>query len=764
MRVRSNKLNEPLEGGKIMLRNIAIICVAILLGWSFGVRAEEIPSAGLAQESFAATGTGGAADSATARKELRNRINALQVPFIANDERSSETGVKYFAKTLAGSVLVDDGGIVYQLKRGSRQNASVVPIRETWIKPKESRVTGLKPSTAQFSFFKGADQKKWKRNASAYDEVGFGQVYDGVFVTLKAYNNNVEKIFNVNSGADPRRIAIRVEGISDLRVNRAGELELVSRDGTLKMTVPVAYQEVNGQRQYVKAAYSRLSRNSYGFKVAKYDKSQPLVIDPMVASTFLGDTDSDFGYAIDSDGASIYVTGWTNSAYFPITDGVYNPIQNGGSYDVFVSKFNAALTTLQASTFLGGSYDDFGTAIACADGVVFVAGSTKSSDFPIPVADNGTTTAYDTRTNGNQDAFLCRLSNDLTDLQLATYLGGTGADQLYVMKAALVPTYDAVHPRLLYLAGTTQSKDFPVLADSAFSVVHSGNNDVFVSAFDAELRLHYSTLLGGTASDIPYALEVLAEKVFVAGSTLSTNFPTTPGAYRRVLAGSKSDAFISRLDFSLGVLEGSTLLGGSTDDAAYALVLDGNATTIKGVYVAGFTNSVNFPTLTRYTKGKKTNGKEDGFVAWLSPDLKGRFQTSGKYAATVFGGSQSDYAVAMKLDPSHQLVVTGNTKSTNFPIIPAASPPTKPYTQHNGGDDCFAMILDDNLTVLAPIVESTFVGGSADDRPVGLFVDTGGDIFIVGTTKSSNYPATDYQVTIGGKEDVFISVFSGGVR
>jgi hypothetical protein len=395
---------------------------------------------------------------------------------------------------------------------------------------------------------------------------------------------------------------------------------------------------------------------------------------------------------------------------------------------------------------------------------VYEAGSTKSADFPIPVSDNGTTTAFDRRFNGNQDVFLCKLSNDLTDLQVATFLGGTGLDQLYAMKAALVPTYDAVNPRLLYVTGTTLSKDFPVLADSAFNVVHSGNNDVFISTFDPELRLHYSTLLGGTASDIPYALDVLAEKVFVAGATLSTNFPTTPGVYRRVLAGSKADAFISRLDFSLGVLEGSTMLGGGTDDAAYALVLDGNDTTVKGVYVAGYTNSVNFPTFTRYTKGKKTNGKEDAFVAKLTPDLKGKFQDGTKYAATLFGGSMSDYAVAMKLNSSSQLVVAGNTKSTNFPIIPAASPPTKPYTQYNGGDDGFVMLMDDNLTALNPIIESTYIGGTSDDRPVGLFVDSGGDVFIVGTTKSTNYPTTDYQTTIGGKEDVFISVFSGGLR
>lgn len=754
-----------------MLRSLCVVCLAMLMGWSAGIHAGEITSAVNPEDAVAASAAKNAPDGVpTGSQALATRINGLQVPFVANDERVLEEAVKFFAKTVAGSVLVANNGITYYLKRGSKPNPSTVAIKETWVKPQHSQASGIKPSKARFNFFKGGDQNKWKRNIAAFDEVGFGQVYDGIHVTLKAYNNNVEKIFSVASGADPGRIAIRVDGVSDLRINKAGELEFLNREGTLKMTAPVAYQEVDGNRQYVKTAYHRVSKNTYGFKVAEYDRSLPLVIDPLLASTFLGDIESDNGYAIDSDNAtvnpSIYVTGWTNSAYFPITIGAYDPIQEGGSYDAFVSKYDAGLNLL-ASTFLGGGADDFGMAITPADldgdgvlEVVYVAGSTKSDDFPIPVADNGTTTAFDTRFNGAQDGFLCRFNSDLTDLHVATYLGGTGAEQIYAMKAAKVPTYDATYPLLVYVAGPTQSKNFPVLADSAYSVVLSGNNDVFVSAFDQDLRLHFSTLLGGTASDIPYALDVKAEKVFVAGTTLSTNFPTTPGAYRRVLAGSKADGFVSQLNFSLGLLQGSTLLGGSADDAAYALAVDGDDTVVRGVYVAGYTSSVNFPTFTHYSKGKKTNGKEDLFVARLTADLKGRFQDNTQYAATLMGGSMSDYATAMKLDSAHErLVVTGYTKSTNFPMVPTVTPPgVKPYTAHNGGQDGFVMFVDDNLTAKNPIIESVYIGGKADDRPVGLVLIPNGDLYIVGTTKSSGYPTTDSSA-YSAKEDVFISAF-----
>ena len=749
-----------------MLRSLCALCLAILLGWSVGVHAGEVASAVNPEDAIAAPITENAADGApTVPQALATRINALQVPFVLNDERVSEDGVKFFAKTLAGSVLVANKGITYHLKRGSKANSSAVAIKETWIKPKNCQANGIKPSKARFNFFKGADQNKWKRNMAAFDEVGFGQVYDGVFVSLKAYNNNVEKIFSVESGADPRRIAIRVDGVSDLRINKAGELELLNRKGTLKMTAPVAYQEVNGSRKFVKTAYNRVSKNTYGFKVEGYDRSLPLIIDPLLASTFLGDTNSDIGYAIDCDNASIYVTGWTKSADFPIIDGAYSPFQNVGGYDVFVSKLSLDLDDLEASTFLGGTLDDYGTAIALVnDGSVtevYVAGSTKSSDFPVPM---GTTTPFDSQFNGTQDAFLCKLNADLSDLEAATFLGGSAAEQVYAMKTDLIPALSS--ERRIYVTGTTLSKNFPVLADSAYSVYYGGKTDIFVSAFDTDLGLHYSTLLGGSSSDTPYALELNGDYLYVAGATQSPNFPTTPGSYRRVLNGAKADIFVSRLNFSLGLLDRSTLLGGSTDDVAYALAIDGNATTpIKAVYAAGYTNSVNFPTYTHYTKGKKVRGVEDAFIAKLTPTLTGKV-TDKVYQATLVGGTLSDVAMAMKVDSAnHQLVVAGNTKSTNFPVDAGAIQPLPA-----GGADGFVMIVDDNLTAATPVLESTYIGGPMDDRPVGmfLFTKTGeshtGDIYIIGTTKSDTYPtAGGYQTTFGGNEDVFISGFHNGV-
>jgi len=120
----------------------------------------------------------------------------------------------------------------------------------------------------------------------------------------------------------------------------------------------------------------------------------------------------------------------------------------------------------------------------------------------------------------------------------------------------------------------------------------------------------------------------------------------------------------------------------------------------------------------------------------------------------------SDYVMAMKLDETNKrLVVVGYTKSNNFPTKPRPSPAVKPYTAYNGKEDGIVMFVKEDLTASDPIIEWIYLGGTADDRPSGLAVVSTGNLYVVGTTKSSNFPVTvgSYQ----GKEDAFISAFDG---
>jgi len=210
------------------------------------------------------------------------------------------------------------------------------------------------------------------------------------------------------------------------------------------------------------------------------------------------------------------------------------------------------------------------------------------------------------------------------------------------------------------------------------------------------------------------------------------------------------------LDYTLGTLEASTLLGGSTDDVAYALAVDSNATTIKNVYVAGYTNSVNFPTKTSHSNWKKVKGKEDAFIAKLTPFLTGKV-TRTPYAAIVVGDILADSAMAMKLDSANQQLVVIGTTTKTVNLFPGVVPSISYQSANNGGVDGFVMFVDDNLTAASPIKHATYIGGTLDDRPMGLFFSAQtGHTYIVGTTKSANYPAAG---TFWGKEEVFISKF-----
>src|SRR3990167_7785272 len=165
----------------------------------------------------------------------------------------------------------------------------------------------------------------------------------------------------------------------------------------------------------------------YGFKVASYDKSKDLIIDPLLASTYLGGSDDDYSrsLALDTSG-NVYVTGETGSTDFPTTSGAYDTSYND-SGDVFVSKLDGRLSSLLASTYLGGSIHDYVYSLALdTSGDVYVTGYTQPTNFPI--TDNAYDTSFTVQEYNNGDLFISKLNNDLTQLLESTFLGGSGDD------------------------------------------------------------------------------------------------------------------------------------------------------------------------------------------------------------------------------------------------------------------------------------------------------------------------------------------------
>ncbi len=685
------------------------------------------------------------------------KIKSVRVPFVENVGQVDKE-VSFYASTFGGTVCVTrNGEIVYSLPKYedvedkealSRRHKEMEKGRHTrkvkgWVL-KESfvgadvkEVKGVKRAETVVSYFRGRDPKKWVKGIKSYRGVSFGEVYEGIRLALKARGASVEKVFYLEPGANAEKIMVRVEGAKGLKVNERGALEVKTDLGVVRFTRPLAYQEEGGKRELVEVRYVIKGDGLYGFRVGKYDKKRPLVIDPLLGSTYLGGGDWDRAYALYANGGNVYVAGWTYSTDFPTTVGAYDESFNGGTYDAFVSKLSGDLSTLLASAFLGGggSEDYIHTLYVDGQGNVYVAGTTASSDFPT------TTGAYDESKNGPYyDAFVSKLSGDLSTLLASTFLGGSAWNFSDYANALYVDGQGNV-----YVAGTTASTDFPTTT-GAYDESHNGNGDVFVSKLSGDLSsLLASTFLGGSYIDVANAIDVDGQgNIYVAGYTGSSDFPTTTGAHDESYNGGDYDAFVSKLSGDLSTLLASTFLGGGDYDVAPTLDADGQG----NVYVAGYTASSDFPTTTgAYDESYNGGDYADAFVSKLSGDL------SNLLASTFLGGGSGDAANALHLDGQGNVYVTGVAQSTDFPTTTGA------YDEsHNGNGDVFVSKLSGDLSTL---LASTFLGGGDLDKTYALCVDGQGNVYVAGETKSSDFPTASFDESFNGGYDVFVSKLSG---
>ena len=327
-------------------------------------------------------------------------LSGIRVPFQENAGQYPPD-VAFGARMFAGSVFVTrEGSIVYSLfgrpEGGTAGKARV--IRETLVGGTPRDVSGEDPSSARVSRFFGNDPAKWIRDIRAWDTVRLDQVYEGVDVRLKARGGSVEKVFHVSPGADPSAIRLHVEGTDGLAVNDRGELEAHAGGETVRFTAPVAWQEDDGGEKIPVSASYEVTGNEYGFRLAGYDPGREVIIDPLLAATYLGGSasqvpdmfdDQPYSMSFDASG-NLYVAGATGSSYFPAGLGFDNTFTADppASTDAFVVKLSPGLNQILAATFLGGSSDDMATAVQVRGNYVYVAGATKydnrqtAVDFP----------------------------------------------------------------------------------------------------------------------------------------------------------------------------------------------------------------------------------------------------------------------------------------------------------------------------------------------------------------------------------------------
>ncbi|MDO8142793.1 MAG: SBBP repeat-containing protein [Candidatus Brocadiales bacterium] len=724
--------------------------------------------------------------------DVIHKLKNLNMPFITNNGLVDEK-VKFYANTFCGTVFVTkEGEIVYSMPARSpestvkgKESLSRSPgfgvqgsdvkfqnehsgiknlaFKEELVRGTINEIRGEERGITKVSYFKGKDSSPWNADLPTYNVVNLGEVYKGIELRLKAHGNNVEKLFCIKPNAIPKMIKLKLSGAKALKVNENGQLEAETELGSVKFTKPIAYQEIDGKRAVVSVEYiiheqeasqvpefrrqksallnpkSKIQnpKLEYGFKVAAYDKTKDLIIDPLIASTYLGGSDDDYGSSIITDSENnIYVAGWTKSPDFPTTLGAYSTSYSRGNHDAFVSKLSKDLTNLLASTYLGGSSEDYISSITLAtDGNVYVCGKTLSSDFPT------TSNAYDNSysgDSGNHDAFVSKLSGDLTSLLASTNFGGSGDDSAGSIKIDSSGN--------VYVFGKTLSSNFPVTTDAYDTSLNKENSyDVFVSKFSGDLSsLLASTYLGGSDYEYGFRLTIASDgNIYVTGQTWSSDFPTTSGAYNTSFQGVR-DAFVSKLSADLTSLLASTYLGGSGSDDGYSIAIDSDG----NIYVAGGTDSSDFP-ITTDTQNISMKGPADAFVSKLNGDL------TSLSASTYLGGSNYERANSIAIDSSGNVYVAGSTNSSDFPTNTNTY-----YLSFKGDTDAFISKLSGNLVSL---LASTCLGGSDFDRINAITLDPYENICIAGYTTSTDFPITTgaYNTTFHNNEggDVFVTTF-----
>jgi len=547
-------------------------------------------------------------------------------------------------------------------------------------------VTGAEELPGKSNYFIGNDPKKWRTNVPNYAKVKYQDVYPGV--DLVYYGNQggqLEYDFVVAPGADPETIRFALSGglqessrqsavgsraqnqtlrqskIQNLKskIDPSGDLVIETDGGEVRLHKPVVYQPAisngqrttdYGQRAPVEGHYVMQANNQVGFKVASYDHTRPLLIDPVLSySTYLGGSFTDLGYhiTVDSSG-NAYVTGDTLSQNFPTA----NPFQatnkatpTTSNPTAFVAKLNSTGSALVYSTYLGGSNEDVGTGIAVdSSGNAYVTGYTTSTNFP-------TVNPLQVSNGGGYEAFVSKLNAAGSALVYSTYLGGSGSDAGGGI--AVDSSSNA------YVTGYTNSTNFPTA--NPFQASNGGGYDAFVSKLNAAgSALVYSTYLGGSGSDAGTGIAVdSSSNAYVTGYTNSTNFPTVNPL--QVSNGGGYDAFVSKLNAAGSALTYSTYLGGSNEDVGTGIAVDSSS----NAYVTGYTSSTDFPTVSPL-QASYGGGNLDAFVA--------KFDAAGSALiySTYLGGGGTDRGYGIAIDSSANAYVTGETISNNFPTTPGA--------------------------------------------------------------------------------------------
>lgn len=676
-------------------------------------------------------------------QQVRGAYHGLPLGFEAN-QGQSDARVKFQARGSGYGLYLTAEEAVLALQPAplkalqSLPAAVVVRMKLAKANPRPE-VTGTDELAGKSNYFIGNNPAKWHRNVPQFARVRYRDVYPGIDLVYYGKQGTLEYDFEVAPGADPKQVEFSFQGPNEITLDSKGDLVLATADGDLRLESPHVYQTVAGRQRPVEGRFVLLANRRVGFELGAYDQSRSLVIDPVLTySTYLG------GSGAESCSA---ITG------LPFTPGC------------------PAIAVDAAQS-------------------AYVAGSTTSTDFPVPSGGIVPTL------KGTANVFITKFSASGSALLFTTYFGGTGKDT--TAGIAVDPGFNVV------VAGTTTSTDFSTINGYQLTpeAGSAGTQHVFVSKLDPTgSSLLYSTYLSGNGNDLASGLALDANgNAYVTGTTTSIDtpssavqFPATIGAFQTIAGCSGSGAcasppgitqfFLTKVNPATSQAASvpySTYFGGSNPANGVA-VGGGVAVDSSGnVYITGGTNfqhtgtnaATDFPILnavqgcldlpeataptTAPTCAASTH--TDAFVAKLNPAAASGAQLQ---YSTYVGGTLDDVGYGIGVDTGGDAYITGSTTSTDF-VIPAA---TVPFQSANaGGMDAFLAKIS---SFIPPVVTTTtpttvsllyfsYLGGTGNDAGLAIAVDSVQGARITGWTDSADFHTqAPVQAVSGGGRDAF---------
>lgn len=615
----------------------------------------------------------------------------------------------------------------------------------TFIGSNNATVTGSKQEDFYCNYFIGKDTAKWKGHIHPCLAVDYGNLYNNINMHLSSVNGIMKYEFIVNAGGHASDIKMRYDGQSNIYIKR-GSLYIETTVGNIIELKPSTYQYINNERVTVDCKYE-LTDNVLSFSFPNgYDATQALIIDPTVVfATFSGSTADNWGFTATYDEHGNFYNGGIVHKFiatddFIETPGAFQTTYKGGDAitgsqwadDIGIVKYNSSGSTRIWATYLGGASNEqpHSMIVDSSDNLV-IAGRTYSHDFPV------TTTAFDTSQNGNADIIVTKLRSDGAALIGSTYIGGSADDGVNYNGREfafgnLKYNYgdDARSEVLLdrqgniYVTAATLSNNFPTTA-SAYKTTNSGLQDGVAFKFNNNLTsLLWSTYIGGSSDDAGYviAFDNSQQHLYVSGSTMSSDFPSTSGTFHSTFQGGTDGFILKFLNTSPYTLQKGTFIGTSDPDQCYGIEVDLSNT----VYVMGQSIGGHFPV----SSGVYSNPNSCQFVMALDSNL------TKSIFSTVYGSGDASHTnispVAFLVDTCGNIYISGWGGEVAIDTgihYPAATgtctgmPVTSDAAQSKtDGRDFYFIVFGRNASFLA---YATYMGGVDDSTDASEHVDGG---------------------------------------